>query len=177
MATACLCRRRSHATPSQGHEAGSFVTSAPLRLCCFRRGRRQQTSLADLHHVTFDKNLHLDLLSQMVGFSSIIYFTTSLQSGDRRKCAWVHMPVPVSVCMCVTWEVILSIVNTHRGPFYLQYQHPIDTFKEKYIYILINYISTHKENDLNTVVPPLTADHKSKSHLPPSDGCGVIYIF
>lgn len=109
-------------------EAWSFVTSVPLRLCCFRRGRRQQTSHTDLHHVTFGKEPHLDLPSQMVAFFSI-YFATFLQSRDRRKCAWVHMPVAVSVCMCVTWEVIFLTVITHSVLFFQQHQQqPIDTY-------------------------------------------------
>lgn len=154
-------------------EEERFVTSAPLRLCCFRWGRGQQTSHTDLHQVTFGKEPHIDLLSQMVAFSSI-YFTTSLQSRDHRKCAWVHLPVSVSVHVCNFGG---NSFNRHH-PFCSVCPAAPTTHRHILgkMYTLINDISTNKENDLNTLVPPLTADHKSKSHLPQSDGCGVIYI-
>lgn len=91
----------------------------------------------------------------------------------------MHVSVVVCVHVCNLGGDSSKRHRSFSVLFFLQFQQPTDAYLEKYIYIyiLINDISAHEENDLNTVVPPLTANHKSKSHLPRADGCVVIYIF
>lgn len=89
----------------------------------------------------------------------------------------MHVPVVVCVHVCKLGGDSSKRHHSFSVLFFLQFQQPTDAYLEKNIYLLINDISAHEENDLNTAVPPLTANHKSKSHLPRADGCGVIYIF